>query len=57
MTAIEIIEYIRNNQLQFQVLDTLLFNDLDFIFVPIRGPRIDVVNKYDISMCAHKGSN
>lgn len=50
MTAIEIIQYMRNNQLQFYMLDALLFNDLDFIFTPIRGPRIEVTNKYDISI-------
>ena len=40
MSAEELIRYIEDNHLEFQILDILLFNDCGFEFVPVYRPRI-----------------
>lgn len=56
MDAEELIRYIEENNLEFQMLDILLFNTCGFDFAPIYKPRIDMIDMC-CSLLDHEDTN
>lgn len=42
MTPKEIIKYLTDNHLEYQMVDILMFNSYGFYFLPILGPHLDI---------------